>query len=507
MLEKLAAADGLSHASARAPPPAARIQELVDRVRAAEAASAAQQARAVRAERERDDAQRRLEDASVRTWDSDAGRLATDLAAANAEHSHRIDELQTRWKARLDEEVAKARRDAEAERDVALAKAGDAETKTRLLDEYEEKCARLEDEKASLERAVCELANLNAKLAARVAHNAVGALDARAVGLDFSALVPKLPEKVKGPGKGKKGGKGRGVGGGGRGREGSRGGSRSSSRDPSPAAVEAEERPASAPTRTPLPPTTTTGSNLPLGGGGGRRGWNPGGIPPRPIPDPPPPPPPGLPPPPSSTDRRQRNAVANPEGTRAAPAAVRRELFRPRAKIPSGPTRGSVGTSVSRAAGGYEYAPARTFGKRVGEETPRHVRAARDAARRAAASLTLGAMEGSGRGVDGRGRVLGGGGPRESQGSEGRFEDDRDFHPRASFAPADRPMSAVDSPSGRVGMQLRDEFEALRCEYGELLDAAAKGKNVADLSAKIESVILKLEQKSAIIARLHRSDH
>ena len=87
MLEKLAAADGLSHASARAPPPAARIQELVDRVRVAEAAAAAQQARAVRAERERDDASRRLEDASRATWESDAGRLATDLAAANAEHA------------------------------------------------------------------------------------------------------------------------------------------------------------------------------------------------------------------------------------------------------------------------------------------------------------------------------------------------------------------------------------------------------------------------------------
>ena len=124
MLEKLAAADGLSHASSRAPPPAARIQELVDRVRAAEAAAAAQQARAVRAERERDDASRRLEDASRATWDSDAGRLATDLAAANAEHAHRVDELQTRWKARLDEETARARRDAEAERDVAERSAG-----------------------------------------------------------------------------------------------------------------------------------------------------------------------------------------------------------------------------------------------------------------------------------------------------------------------------------------------------------------------------------------------
>ena len=85
------------------------------------------------------------------------------------------------------------------------------------------------------------------------------------------------------------------------------------------------------------------------------------------------------------------------------------------------------------------------------------------------------------------------------------FEDDRDGS--RAFVPASRPTSAVDSPSGRVGMQLRDEFEALRREYGELLDAAAKGKNVADLSSKIESVILKLERKSAIIARLHRSDH
>ena len=145
-----------------------------------------------------------------------------------------------------------------------------------------------------------------------------------------------------------------------------------------------------------------------------------------------------------------------------------------------------MGTSVSRAAGGYDYAPSRVFGKRVGEETPRHVRRARDAARRAASSLRHATTRG---GVDG----------------PDSFEDDRDGS-RASFVPASRPTSAVDSPSGRVGMQLRDEFEALRREYGELLDAAAKGKNVADLSSKIESVILKLERKSAIIARLHRSD-
>ena len=83
----------------------------------------------------------------------------------------------------------------------------------------------MEDEKASLERAVRELASLNAKLAARVAANAVGALDARAVGLDFGALVPKLgagPGKEKASRKGKKGGKARGGGGGER-REGSRG--------------------------------------------------------------------------------------------------------------------------------------------------------------------------------------------------------------------------------------------------------------------------------------------
>ena len=157
-----------------------------------------------------------------------------------------------------------------------------------------------------------------------------------------------------------------------------------------------------------------------------------------------------------------------------------------------------MGTSVSRAAGGYDYAPARVFGKRVGEETPRHVRQARDAARRAAASL----RHAMGGGTHGRGR--GGGGPPSRSVPE--YSEDDAGGSRA-LASANRPTSAVDTPSGRVGMQLRDEFEALRCEYGELLDAAARGKNVADLSSKIESVIFKLERKSAIIARLHRSDH
>ena len=54
MLEKLAAVDGMVHGASRAPPPAARIQELVDRVVAAEKAAAKHQARAVRAEHERD---------------------------------------------------------------------------------------------------------------------------------------------------------------------------------------------------------------------------------------------------------------------------------------------------------------------------------------------------------------------------------------------------------------------------------------------------------------------
>jgi hypothetical protein len=50
----------------------------------------------------------------------------------------------------------------------------------------------LSSEKASLERAVAEMARLNSKLAARVAASAVGAIDAASVGLDFSALVPKI---------------------------------------------------------------------------------------------------------------------------------------------------------------------------------------------------------------------------------------------------------------------------------------------------------------------------
>jgi len=164
--------------------------------------------------------------------------------------------------------------------------------------------------------------------------------------------------------------------------------------------------------------------------------------------------------------------------------ATRRELFKHRAKIPSVPARGSVGTSVSRAAGGYEYAPSRRFGKRVGEETPRHVRQARDAARRAAASLRHAVP-------------TGGGGGRGERG--GYFSDD-------GGSSDSRYTSAMDSPSGRVGMQLRDEFETLRVEYGELLDAAARGVNVSNLSDRLENVILKLERKSAIIARLQRSD-
>ena len=500
MLEKLAAVDGLVHGASRAPPPAARIQELVDRVVAAEKASAKHQARAVRAEHERDDAERQLHDASNARWETQEGQLATELAAHKAEHSHRIEELQTRWRLRLDEDVAKARRDAEAERDAARAECHAMELQVAQMEFIKQERDALSSEKASLERAVAEMARLNSKLAARVAASAVGAIDAASLGLDFSALVPKMPTEAADKKKGGKGTKSKGV------HKSGKSGKRSvaSSRDASPA--RAQHAHAGEKTREQVPPRTRRGAALtttasPLDGDDdalrrhletsgdirrshetyGKRGWNPGGIPPRPIPEPPVAPPPGLPPPASESVYRDHRDDRDRDGG----VTTRRELFKHRAKIASVPARGSVGTSVSRAAGGYEYAPSRRFGKRVGEETPRHVRQARDAARRAAASLRHAVPTGGGRG--------------ERGGGGGYFSDD-------GGSSDSRYISAMDSPSGRVGMQLRDEFETLRVEYGELLDAAARGVNVSNLSDKLESVILKLDRKSAIIARLQRSD-
>ena len=500
MLEKLAAVDGMVHGASRAPPPAARIQELVDRVVAAEKAAAKHQARAVRAEHERDDAERQLQDASNARWETQEGQLVTELAAHKAEHSHRIEELQTRWRLRLDEDVAKARRDAEAERDAARAECHAMELQVAQMEFIRQERDALSSEKASLERAVAEMARLNSKLAARVAASAVGAIDAASLGLDFSALVPKMPTEAADKKKGGKGTKSKGV------HKSGKSGKRSvaSSRDASPA--RAQHAHAGEKTREQVPPRTRRGAALtttasPLDGDDdalrrhletsgdirrshetyGKRGWNPGGIPPRPIPEPPVAPPPGLPPPASESVYRDHRDDRDRDGG----VTTRRELFKHRAKIASVPARGSVGTSVSRAAGGYEYAPSRRFGKRVGEETPRHVRQARDAARRAAASLRHAVPTGGGRG--------------ERGGGGGYFSDD-------GGSSDSRYTSAMDSPSGRVGMQLRDEFETLRVEYGELLDAAARGVNVSNLSDKLESVILKLERKSAIIARLQRSD-
>lgn len=498
MLEKLAAVDGMVHGASRAPPPAARIQELVDRVVAAEKAAAKHQARAVRAEHERDDAERQLQDAANARWETQEGQLVTELAAHKAEHSHRIEELQTRWRLRLDEDVAKARRDAEAERDAARAECHAMELQVAQMEFIRQERDALSSEKASLERAVAEMARLNSKLAARVAASAVGAIDAASVGLDFSALVPKIGAEADKKNPGGKGTKSKGV------NKSKKNGKRSvaSSRDASPA--RAQHAHASEKTREQVPARARRGAALtttasPLDGNDdalrrhpetsgdirrshetyGKRGWNPGGIPPRPIPEPPVAPPPGLPPPASESVYRDHRDDRGRDGG----VATRRELFKHRAKIPSAPARGSVGTSVSRTAGGYEYAPSRRFGKRIGEETPRHVRQARDAARRAAASLRHAVP-------------TGGGGERGGGG--GYFSDD-------GGSSDSRYTSAMDSPSGRVGMQLRDEFETLRVEYGELLDAAARGVNVSNLSDKLESVILKLERKSAIIARLQRS--
>ena len=495
MLEKLAAVDGMVHGASRAPPPAARIQELVDRVVAAEKAAAKHQARAVRAEHERDDAERQLADASNARWETQEGQLVTELAAHKAEHSHRVEELQTRWRLRLDEDVAKARRDAEAERDAARAECHAMELQVAQMEFIRQERDALSSEKASLERAVAEMARLNSKLAARVAASAVGAIDAASLGLDFSALVPKVGAEADKK-KGGKGTKSKGV------HKSEKSGKRSvaSSRDTSPARVQhVKHASEQVPARTRRGAALTTTAS-PLDGNAdalrrhletpgdirrshetyGKRGWNPGGIPPRPIPEPPVAPPPGLPPPASESVYRAHHMD---DRDRDGGVTTRRELFKHRAKIPSVPARGSVGTSVSRAAGGYEYAPSRRFGKRVGEETPRHVKQARDAARRAAASL--------------RHAVPTGGG-RERGGGGGYFSDD-------GGSSDSRYTSAMDSPSGRVGMQLRDEFETLRVEYGELLDAAARGVNVSNLSDRLESVILKLERKSAIIARLQRS--
>ena len=135
----------------------------------------------------------------------------TELAAHKAEHSRRVEELQTRWRLRLDEDVAKARRDAEAERDAARAECHAMELQVAQMEFIRQERDALSSEKASLERAVAEMARLNSKLAARVAASAVGAIDAASLGLDFSALVPKMPTEADKKNPGGKGTKSKGV--------------------------------------------------------------------------------------------------------------------------------------------------------------------------------------------------------------------------------------------------------------------------------------------------------
>ena len=261
-----------------APPPAAR-SELADRVRTAGRRRGA--AGAVRAERERDDASRRLRTRAARRG---VGRRAVRDGPRRGKREH----AQIAWTScrrdgrRGSRGAARARRDAEAERDAALAKCGEAAADAARADAATRECARLEDEKAPLERAVRE-GESKRQARGSVAANAVGALDARAVGLDPGRAVPARGGAREGEGQGK----------GGRvGRCGARGRGGIEVVFPgSPAAAAGRgggaSRVRAAGRGVPDDDGDAEDDGLESSPRGGRRGWNPGGIPPRPIPDPP----------------------------------------------------------------------------------------------------------------------------------------------------------------------------------------------------------------------------
>ena len=468
------------------------------------------------------------------TLAGDPARLATELAAARAEHATRARELQAAWAARCEDATRRAAADANARADAAESNL--ARLRARLDEltpdpDETRTAAALGARVRELESAVAHLSDLNAKLMQT-------AVDARAASVAATArhrrprvrVAPRRGGSVAGSDAGSarsRSGPRRG---------GAAGASRTAVRavaerpatnNPASASaaasasataaaavgkmrarakksgrdarvVEAPRRLRGSTSKPPVAPearrSLASRAARALGAAHAYAGSNP------------------------TADEFEYSAATDRRERRGVGATTRRgdETFasasatKPRAKTKPGrqPFRNApknvpaagVSVSVSRTAGGYEYAPNRKYGDGSAKENSlRALKACRAAARAAAAweRRWESGSENDDAAAENRHPTT----TRRSTTTQGGNPS-----PGRALRPPHAPRESARSSTGAVATTrrhldaaLREDFDRLRAEYEDVLARATSGGG-GDLGEKLRSVVARLQEKSAQIA-------
>ena len=203
----------------------------------------------------------------------------------------------------------------------------------------------------------------------------------------------------------------------------------------------------------------------------------------------------------AATGRRERRGVGATRGDETFASA---SATKPRAKTKPGrqPFRNApknvpaagVSVSVSRTAGGYEYAPNRKYGDGSAKENSlRALKASRAAARLAAASerQSESGTETENEHPTTKTTTSPAGNPSPGQALR---------PPRVARERARSSTGAVATTRRHLDAALREDFDRLRSEYEDVLARATSGGGGEDLGEKLRSVVARLQEKSAQIA-------
>ena len=471
------------------------------------------------------------------TLAGDPARLATELAAARAEHATRARELQAAWTARCEDATRRAAADANSRADAAESNL--ARLRARLDEltpdpDETRTAAALGARVRELESAVAHLSDLNAKLTQT-------AVDARAASVAATArhrrprvrVAPRRGGSVAGSAAGSARSRSE------RRREGAARASRTAVRavaarpatnNPASAStsaaaaaaaavgkmrarakksvrdarvVEAPRRLRGSTSKPPVAPETrrslASRAARALGAADAHAGSNPTADEFEYS---------------AATGRRERRCVGVGGTTRRGdetfasasatkPSAKTKPGRQPFRNAPKNVPAAGVSVSVSRTAGGYEYAPNRKYGDGSAKENSmRALKAARAAARAAAAWERRSESGNENENAAGNQHpttttttrttrtMTPGGNP-----SPGRAL----RPPRAPRESARSSTGAVATTRRHLDAALREDFDRLRAEYEDVLARATSGGG-GDLGEKLRSVVARLQEKSAQIA-------
>ena len=203
----------------------------------------------------------------------------------------------------------------------------------------------------------------------------------------------------------------------------------------------------------------------------------------------------------AATGRRERRGVGATRGdetfawaSATKPRAKTKPGRQPFRNAPKNVPAAGVSVSVSRTAGGYEYAPNRKYGDGSAKENSlRALKASRAAARLAAASerQSESGTETENEHPTTKTTTSPAGNPSPGQALR---------PPRVARERARSSTGAVATTRRHLDAALREDFDRLRSEYEDVLARATSGGGGEDLGEKLRSVVARLQEKSAQIA-------